>query len=327
MLACTICITIGVLFLEAKPFLYIALIPAGLLTFGVSLIIGHFLAQPLRDLHRKIVAMGQGNTNVDFSPTENLHEADVLSQDFKDLCQTSRAQRNDLSIKEARQTAFISDVAHELRTPLTAIRGNAEVLLDPDLPSELHNKFCSIIIAESERLSRLSNDLLTLQHIEEDTTPMELKRVNLKYIAQDVIDALSPILQERKANVRVAGEAPDVLGNTDRLKQIIANLTENASRFIEPGGHITVELYGLEGKSIIAIKDDGCGFGDADPSLLFDRFYRADSSRTRGSGGTGLGLAIVKSAVEAHDGTVVAFNRPEGGACFLVALPSIPPEL
>ncbi|MEG0027172.1 MAG: HAMP domain-containing sensor histidine kinase [Raoultibacter sp.] len=315
------------LFFDTKPFLYIALIPTGIITFAISLIIGYFLAQPLRDLHRKIIAMRQGNTGVDFAPTENLHEADVLSQDFMDLCQTSRAQRSDLSIKEARQTAFISDVAHELRTPLTAIRGNAEVLLDPDLPPALHDKFCTIIIAESERLSRLSNDLLTLQHIEEDTTPMELKRVNLKIIAQDVLDALGPILHERQANARITGEAPDVLGNTDRLKQVIANLTENASRFINPGGHITIELYGLEEKSIIAIKDDGIGFGDADPNLLFDRFYRGDASRTRGTGGTGLGLAIVKSAVEAHDGTIVAFNRPEGGACFLVALPSIPPEL
>ena len=72
------------------------------------------------------------------------------------------------------------------------------------------------------------------------------------------------------------------------------------------------------------MKDDGCGFGDADPALLFDRFYRTDSSRSRGTGGTGLGLAIVKSVVEAHDGTVEAINLPEGGACFIVAIPSIP---
>ncbi|MEG1513170.1 MAG: HAMP domain-containing sensor histidine kinase [Raoultibacter sp.] len=322
-----ISITIAILFLSAHPLLYLMLLPTGLIVFAISLIIGHFLAQPLRDLHRKIIAVRQGNTCIDFSPTNNLYEADVLAQDFKELCETSHAQRNDLSVREERQTAFISDVAHELRTPLTAIRGNAEVLLDPDLPDELHTKFCNIIIKESERLSRLSNDLLTLQHIEEDTSPMELKRVNLKNLAQEVLDALDPILRKREAYTCIIGEAPDVLGNADRLKQVMANLTENASRFIDIGGHITIELYGLEDKSIIAIKDDGCGFGDIDPTLLFDRFYRTDTSRYRGTGGTGLGLAIVKSAVEAHDGTVVAFNRPEGGACFLVALPSIPPEL
>ena len=220
----------------------------------------------------------------------------------------------------------MSDVAHELRTPLTAIRGNAEMLSDPDLPPELHDKFCSIIVGESERLSRLTNDLLALQRIENDHTPFELSRVNLNSLAHSVLDALEPILRDREANTEIVGEAPDVLGNPDRLKQAVTNLVENASRFIDPGGHIVIELFGLRGNSILAVKDDGPGFGDADPKLLFDRFYRADASRSRGTGGTGLGLAIVKSVVEAHDGTVEAINLPEGGACFIVALPSIPAE-
>ena len=96
------------------------------------------------------------------------------------------------------------------------------------------------------------------------------------------------------------------------MRQAVTNLVENASRFIKPGGHINVELFGMNGNSIIAVKDDGCGFGDVDPKLLFDRFYRTDASRTRGTGGTGLGLAIVKSIAEAHDGTVEAVNLPRG---------------
>lgn len=309
----------------ASPLLFLTLLPAAVVVFGVALLVGHFLAQPLHDLHRKIIAMRQGNANVDFSPTGSLYEADVLSAEFQNLCCTTKAQRSDLATKQQRQTKFISDVAHELRTPLTAIRGNAEILEDPDLPPELHQKFCETIINEAERLTRLSNDLLTLQHIEEDTMPLELARVNLKDIARNAVDALASTLHERDANVAIVGEAPDVLGNADRLKQVVMNLVENASRFVDEGGHIEIELYGLGDKSLMAVKDDGPGFGDVGPKLLFDRFYRADSSRTRGTGGTGLGLAIVKSAVEAHDGTVVAFNRPEGGACFLVALPALPP--
>ena len=114
-----------------------------------------------------------------------------------------------------------------------------------------------------------------------------------------------------------------MLGNADRLKEALTNLVENATRFIEPGGHIVVELFGLHGNSVVQVKDDGTGFGDIDPNLLFGRFYRADTSRARNTGGTGLGLAIVKSIVEAHDGTVEALNRPEGGACFIIAIPSI----
>ena len=109
------------------------------------------------------------------------------SKTIDSLVKKTKSQQIDLALKERRQSAFVSDVAHELRTPLTAIRGNAEMLSDPDLPPELHDKFCSIIVGESERLSRLTNDLLALQRIENDHTPFELQRVNLKGLAHSVI--------------------------------------------------------------------------------------------------------------------------------------------
>ena len=309
--------------LSSKAFLL--LVPMFLLVFPLSLTIGHFIAEPLRLLARKTAAYRSG-MDVPIKPDGRLLEADDLARDFSALAQTAETQQHDLALKERRQAAFISDVAHELRTPLTAIRGNAEMLEDPDLPPELHRKFCGIIINESERLSRLTHDLLTLQRIEADDQPLELSRVNLRELASGVVDALEPILRDRQANVQIVGEAPDVLGNPDRLKQAVTNLVENASRFIEPRGHIVIELFGLRGNSIVAVKDDGCGFGDVDPKLLFDRFYRTDASRSRGTGGTGLGLAIVKSVVDAHDGSVEALNLPEGGACFIMAIPSIPTD-
>ena len=301
---------------------FLLLVPAALLTFSLSLIIGYLLAEPLRLLVRKIKAYRAG-ANVDFTPDGKLYEADEISDSMAALVRKLESQQAELVRENRRQSEFVSDVAHELRTPLTAIRGNAEMLMDPDLPPELQEKFGSIVVSEAERLSRLVNDLLTLQRIENDRSPENLARVNLHTVAQTVVDTLHPILVERGANVQIVGEAPDVLGNADRLKEALTNLVENASRFIEPGGHIVIELFGLHGNSVIQVKDDGTGFGDIDPKLLFGRFYRADASRARNTGGTGLGLAIVKSIVESHDGTVEAFNRPEGGACFIIAIPSI----
>ena len=299
------------------------LLPIAFVTFVLSLIIGYFLAEPLRLLLKKLKAYRAG-APVTFAPDGRLHEADELSDSMDELVTKLESQRADLARENRRQSEFVSDVAHELRTPLTAIRGNAEMLEDPDLPPAMRERFASIIVSEAERLSHLVNDLLTLQRIENDDTPAgDLARVDLRMISQDVIDALHPILEERQANVAIVGEAPDVLGNTDRLKEALTNLVENASRFIEPGGHITIELCGLHGNSVIQVKDDGTGFGDIDPNLLFERFYRADTSRARNTGGTGLGLAIVKSIVEAHDGTVEAVNLPEGGANFIIAIPSV----
>lgn len=326
LLAGAVILLICFLAFDITPKAFLLLIPVGVAVFALSLLIGHFLSEPLRMLAEKTAAYRNG-ADVPFEPDGRLLEADELTTDFKALAQTTQSQQRDLQLKERRQAAFISDVAHELRTPLTAIRGNAEMLLDPDLPPELHEKFCSIIITESERLSRLTHDLLTLQRIDDHAMPMELSRVNLRELAAGVLDALEPILRDRGANTEIVGEAPDVLGDLDRLKQAVTNLVENASRFISPGGHIVIELFGLKGNSILAVKDDGTGFGDVDPKLLFDRFYRTDASRSRGTGGTGLGLAIVKSVVDAHDGSVEALNLPDGGACFIIALPSIPADL
>ena len=304
-------------------FTFSLIVPLALAIFMFSLVVGHFMGQPLSDLRDAIKAYRAGDANVNFRRRGALREADDLAVDFKDLLDSSYAQCADLSRREKQQVQFVGDVAHELRTPLTAIHGNAELLSDPDLPPELHDKFCNTIIRETERLTRLTNDLLSLQHIEGDSHVLNFKRINLKPLAQEAVDALAPVLADRQANVEITGEAPDVLGNRDRLKQVVSNLVDNASRFVEPGGHIRVELYGVKGNSVIAVKDDGTGFGDVDPKMLFERFYRTDFSRARNTGGSGLGLAIVKSVVESHDGTVEAYNLPEGGACFIVAIPSV----
>lgn len=302
---------------------FLLLVPGALVTFVLSLIIGYFLAEPLRLLLRKTRAYRAGAPVV-FETDGRLYEADELSESMDILVRKLESQQSDLVRESRRQSEFVSDVAHELRTPLTAIRGNAEMLLDPDLPPSMREKFTTIIVSESERLSRLVNDLLTLQRIENaGAQASDLARVNLRVVAQGVVDALRPILEERQANVEIVGEAPDVLGDADRLKEALTNLVENASKFIEPGGQITIELSGLHGNSIVQVTDDGAGFGDIDPNLLFERFYRADTSRARNTGGTGLGLAIVKSIVESHDGMVEAVNRAGGGATFIIAIPSI----
>lgn len=317
--ALTVCTRV----LGVTYWVFALLVPLGFAVLLISLLIGHFLSKPLRMLTRRTAAYRAGN-DVRFAIDGRLLEADQLSRDFDALVQTVTKQQRELELKEKRQSEFVSDVAHELKTPLTAIRGNAEMLSDPDLPPELHERFCKTIQDESERLSRLVKDLLALQRIEQDASPVKFARVDLRDVACSVVDALAPLLREHHAKVQVVGEAPDVLGNADKLKEAITNLVDNANRFIDDSGSIRIELFGLEGRSVVAVKDDGPGFGDADPSLLFERFYRTDFSRSRDTGGTGLGLAIVKSIAEAHDGTVSAYNLPGRGACFALSLPALP---
>ena len=231
---------------------------------------------------------------------------------------------NDLSAQEAKQAQFVSDVSHEIRTPLTAIRGTAETLLEGDVPAYMQKRFLTQIVNESDRLTRLANDLLTLQKASD--CRMELSRVNLRVIADNCSLLMGELLEERGVSLQVRGEAPDINGNADAINQILVNLIENASRYAH--SKVVVHITALQGYSVIAVQDDGPGFGDVDPAHLFNRFYRADQSRARhrSTGNSGLGLSIVKALADGMNGSVEAANTSKG-AVFIVAFPSIGPEL
>jgi two-component system OmpR family sensor kinase len=284
-------------------------------------------ALPLEALALQAERFAAGERDLVFTNERGSTEVGIIADALNEIGASVREANAELATEEQRQAQFVSDVSHEIRTPLTAIQGTAETLIDPDMPQPMRERFLSNIVDECQRLTRLANDLLTLQRIEGTKGELAVKRINLRSIAESTALTLEALLDERKAHLTISGEAPDVLGDPDRIRQVITNLIENASRFAPEGGHIHVELSGIDRRSVISVSDDGPGFGNVDPARLFDRFYRADSSRTRGrgTGGTGLGLAIVKTIVDAHDGTVQAVNLPNHGACFIVALPSLPP--
>ncbi|MCL2137222.1 MAG: HAMP domain-containing histidine kinase [Coriobacteriia bacterium] len=288
------------------------------------------LLHPLNELQNKVQKLAQGDYTVRFEE-EGIQRRFTprviisLASSLDMLGARVRSTMAELVAESHRQGQFVSDVSHEIRTPLTAIRGAAETMLDEEIPYDDRVRFCENIIRESERLTRLAADLITLQRIEGDGE-IVLKRVNLSDVVGNAIDLLEPLFEERIVNVSTSGEAPDVLGDPDRLQQVVVNLLDNASRHVGEDGHVHIELSGIRGHSVITVSDDGPGFGDVDPARLFDRFYRGDRSRARTTGGTGLGLTIVKTIVSALDGTVEAVNLPGGGACFIVAIPSLSPR-
>ena len=311
---------------EAHPIAFIAVAVVLVVCIGAiaGTMVAKKFARPLEDLSNRADTFAHGNYNVDFTIEEGPREVLVLSESLNNITQSTRTALAELRSEEIKQVQFVSDVSHEIRTPLTGIRGIAETLLEGDVPLEVEQRFLGSIISECDRLTRLANDLLTLQRIDSSKENFALKRIDLREIVEAVYDMLEPLLESREITLSIAGEAPDVLGDRDKLIQVLINVIENASRFAE--SHVHVELSGIKGQSVITVSDNGPGFGDIDPARLFDRFYRADLSRQSATGGTGLGLAIVKSIVAAHDGTVEAINLPSGGACFIVGLPSVAPK-
>ncbi len=292
-----------------------------LATLVLAELLSRWLTRPLRYLESGTAAFAAGDFGVRVEPV-GARETRAVAEAFNSMADRVEHMVAELKNEERRKSRFVSDVSHELRTPLTAIRGAAETLLDGEVPPEDAERFLSTIVRESDRLARLANDLLALQRIEGATGELPLRRLDLVDIARRAIAGLEPLLDERGARVEVSGEAPAVLGDPDRMQQVVANLIDNATRVAERTT-VRVEISSEPGRVTLSVLDEGPGIPEADLDRLFDRFYRTQASRDRSTGGSGLGLAIVKAIVTAHAGEIEAANRPEGGARFTMRLPTL----
>ncbi len=222
---------------------------------------------------------------------------------------------------EAVRRDFVANASHELKTPLTSIRGYAEALIESDPPEELRARFLEAIHGNTMRLQHLVDDLLDLSRLESGGWSAGSERVQVDEVAQEAWDMVDPSSSGRARDFGVAGEAC-ALADRQGLVQIFRNLFENAVRHTEDGGRIHVDVAEAPtGFVTVAVADDGEGIPARALPRIFERFYRADSSRARDVGGTGLGLAIVKHLVGAMGGEVEAQSLLGQGTTIRFTLP------
>lgn len=200
---------------------------------------------------------------------------------------------------------FVSNASHELRTPLTAIRGYTETLLDGAMHDpEITRSFLGIIDRESQRLTRIVEDLLDLGRLER-TTPLKKALFSLKPLIENVTKRYAPAMH--KKDIALIVDMSDdlmVYGDYDWLEQVFVNLIDNAVKYSKQGGKLNIAAMNEKDKVVVATSDTGIGIPYHDLPRVFERFYRVDKSRSRSQGGTGLGLAIVKHIVESHQGSI-----------------------
>ncbi|MGW9973525.1 two-component system histidine kinase PnpS [Staphylococcus saprophyticus] len=214
---------------------------------------------------------------------------------------------------------FVANVSHELKTPITSIKGFAETLLDGAKNDEQTlNEFLKIISKESDRIETLVFDLLDLSHVEQQTE-IVTEYVSLSEIAESTIKNMQNIAEEKQITI-VNEIKPDIVidANKDKVSQVALNLLSNAVSYSKASSEVIVRVYKDANKRIMEVQDFGIGISAEDQQHIFERFYRADKARSRDSGGTGLGLSITKHIMEAHNGRINVFSRPNEGSTFRV---------
>ena len=246
-------------------------------------------------------------------------ELAVLSSEFNAL--TERLQAS-----EQRRRQFVSDASHELKTPLTSIKLLSDSILQNDMDRETVREFVEDIGNEADRLTRMSQKLLSL-------TKMDAGKESDREVADiwettdHVLRMLAPVARLNQITLKNnTRPGATILMIEDDLYQILFNLVENGIKYNRPGGDLTVDLTRQEEDWILSVSDTGVGIPQESIPYIFDRFYRVDKARSRQAGGSGLGLSIVHDMVLRNYGVISVAPRPEGGTCFTVVFPAFDME-
>lgn len=224
---------------------------------------------------------------------------------------------------------FVANISHELKTPIGAISLLSEALVGAADDPKMVKKFSTDLIKESKRLANLVQEIIQLSRLQSTDVIKNAQVLDLRNVIQEAIERNS-VLAERRA-IRISADAPAgifVLGDQEMLTVAVKNLIENAITYSDEGKQVGIGLRKKHGVAAIAVTDNGIGMTPEQQERVFERFYRADASRSRQTGGTGLGLAIVKHVSASHLGDVQVFSKPGVGSTFTLRLPvaSVPAE-
>jgi two-component system OmpR family sensor kinase/two-component system sensor histidine kinase BaeS len=282
----------------------------------LALLMGSWLARPLMRLDQAARNMAKG----DLSQRVTVKGDDELAT----LGQSFNSMAASLQDSEERRQAMTADIAHELRTPLAVQRAQLEAMQDGIYPMTAEN--IQVALDQNATLSRLVEDLRTLALADAKELRLESIPVDVNRLAGDVLARFQPAALERSIHLIFANtgglDCPGVVGDPLRIEQILNNLLANALRHTPENGYVELSIECRERFMLLRIHDSGKGIAEEALPHLFERFYRADRSRSRDQGGTGLGLAIARQLAALMDGELTAANHPLGGAVFTLRLPS-----
>ncbi|MDT8717232.1 HAMP domain-containing histidine kinase [Clostridium sp. 19966] len=284
----------------------------------------NYTLKPLYDMKNTVEKIEPSQLQVRLPEDNGQQEIDSLSSAFNSMLERIEISFKQEQYMKEKMRHFISDASHELRTPLTSIHGFVEVLLRGAAKNEKQlDMALKSILAESDRLTQLVNDLLMLTRFD-SKVKAEFKEEDLANVIDEIVPQLKIIAENKELNVKLEKHIYANV-NSNQIKQIIYNLVNNAVQHTSENGKVSLALNQIdkvEGSfAHIAVSDNGMGISAEDREKIFDRFFRSDSHRSRKQGGYGLGLSIVKEIVDAHGGEIYVNSELGKGSTFSVLLP------
>ncbi len=311
--------------LSLHPAWYLVLL-VGIITFIITYSIYYYTLQ--RFIYRKIKLIYKFIYQIKATPREEFFYKNILPQKSieqvgKDVEQWALGKRDEIEMLKANEgfrKEFLMNLAHELRTPIFTIQGYVETLLGGAVDDvTVNRKFLGSTAKSIDRLVELVNDLDQISKLESGRIPLVMETFRIHDLISDVYEEFA--LQAAEEDVKLVFKkgterALSVYADRAKIHQVLVNLVENALKYGRPRGTITAGCYTMDDRVYIEISDDGPGIAEEHLPRVFERFYRADRSRSRSVGGTGLGLAIVKHIVEAHGQTVTVRSKPGVGSSF-----------
>lgn len=286
----------------------------------VSIWFARYLTKPILQLEKAAGEIADG----DVSQTLRLDREDEFGKLANSLNQMASRLREDnrrLQNIYEKQGQFFADITHELRNPLHTIAGSLEMLQMNNLDKKQRNHYLNIAIRQTERISRLFKDLVTLQRYDSDEFFIRKEKFNLSDIFKQIDELLRPAAEEKGLQFKVdTKKTVMVEADPGKIEQVIENLASNAIKYTN-NGSVEISAVADLDKAVVQVIDTGIGISEEHLERLFDRFYRTDKARSRDQGGTGLGLSVVKSILNAHGSDIEVESRPGKGSLFSFGLP------
>lgn len=293
---------------------YIELLILLLLSMIILIFFTEIVYSPLRRITKATEQYAAGNMHYPLT-VESEDEIGYLAASLSYMAQKAAGSEDD-------QKKFIANVSHDFRSPLTSIRGFLQAMLDGTIPPEEHEKYLGLVLNETDRLTKLTNDLLTLNNLNTAGMMLDLTDYDINDSVRQVAASFEQICRSRELTIELVltGEQLYVTADCARIQQVLYNLIDNAIKFSSRGSSIRIETAEKHNRIFVSVKDHGIGIPRSEQNAIFDRFYKTDLSRGKDRKGTGLGLSIVKEIIQCHGENINVVSTEGVGSEFIFTL-------